>query len=130
MIIRRYNRLCLLWGVPGLALEMLGTVLTWRGPVDDFRSWIVGSILTWAGIGLLIVGLSYYARAKGRHPAWGLLGLLSLFGILLAFGLRNHYWRELDRMRRGLCPRCEYDLRHDLDQGCPECGWHREAAKT
>ncbi|MCH8824762.1 MAG: hypothetical protein IH984_14785 [Planctomycetes bacterium] len=25
------------------------------------------------------------------------------------------------------CPNCSYDLRGDLKQGCPECGWGREA---
>ncbi len=27
------------------------------------------------------------------------------------------------RRRRGLCPRCAYDLRGDFASGCPECGW-------
>ena len=37
-------------------------------------------------------------------------------------------WRERRAGRRaskGLCPRCAYDLRGDLDSGCPECGWNR-----
>jgi len=29
------------------------------------------------------------------------------------------------RRRRGRCPRCGYDLRGQLDAGCPECGWNR-----
>jgi len=33
--------------------------------------------------------------------------------------------RRLFRRRRGRCPRCAYDLRHDLAAGCPECGWNR-----
>ncbi len=33
------------------------------------------------------------------------------------------------RVRRlnGHCPMCKYDLRGDLDAGCPECGWNRES---
>jgi hypothetical protein len=31
------------------------------------------------------------------------------------------------RRRRGRCPRCGYDLKHDLAAGCPECGWRRSA---
>ncbi|MBX3316813.1 MAG: hypothetical protein KF902_08130 [Phycisphaeraceae bacterium] len=27
------------------------------------------------------------------------------------------------RIRRGHCPRCDYDLLSDFSQGCPECGW-------
>jgi len=32
---------------------------------------------------------------------------------------------ELYRHVRGHCPRCNFDLRHDLTAGCPECGWRR-----
>ncbi|MEQ8850274.1 MAG: hypothetical protein RIB32_00665 [Phycisphaerales bacterium] len=31
-------------------------------------------------------------------------------------------WR---RLRRGVCPHCRYDLRHDFSAGCPECGWRK-----
>lgn len=30
------------------------------------------------------------------------------------------------RRARGRCIKCGYDLRGDLDTGCPECGWNRE----
>jgi hypothetical protein len=33
--------------------------------------------------------------------------------------------RRAFRRRRGRCPRCGYDLKHDLAAGCPECGWSR-----
>jgi hypothetical protein len=36
--------------------------------------------------------------------------------------------RLLWRRRRGLCPRCAYDLKHNLAAGCPECGWARPDA--
>ncbi len=40
-------------------------------------------------------------------------------------------FRRSLRLRRGHCPRCNYDLRGDLPAGCPECGWNRAApAKT
>ncbi len=29
------------------------------------------------------------------------------------------------RQRRGRCPTCGYDLRGNLEHGCPECGWRR-----
>ena len=34
------------------------------------------------------------------------------------------------RRRRGRCPKCAYDLRHDLATGCPECGWRRSDVIT
>jgi hypothetical protein len=50
--------------------------------------------------------------------AWGVpwLALLMVPGLL----------RRAFRRRRGRCPRCGYDLQHDLASGCPECGWGRE----
>ncbi len=36
--------------------------------------------------------------------------------------------RALRRVRRGHCPRCDYDLTGQLAQGCPECGWNRAAS--
>ena len=43
--------------------------------------------------------------------------------ILGAFALRR-----VSRRKRGLCVACGYDLRGNLEHGCPECGWRREAA--
>ena len=36
--------------------------------------------------------------------------------------------RRWVRRRRGQCPTCGYDLRGNVAEGCPECGWRREAA--
>ena len=33
--------------------------------------------------------------------------------------------RRFIRRKRGRCITCGYDLRGDLDHGCPECGWKR-----
>ena len=35
--------------------------------------------------------------------------------------------RRWFRIRRGHCPGCAYDLRGNPGDGCPECGWRREA---
>ncbi len=33
--------------------------------------------------------------------------------------------RRAGRKRRGHCAKCDYDLVHKFDDGCPECGWNR-----
>jgi len=33
--------------------------------------------------------------------------------------------REAGRRRKGLCPRCGYDLVHKFEAGCSECAWNR-----
>jgi len=38
-------------------------------------------------------------------------------------------WRRFIGVLKGRCPRCDYDLVHDYDSGCPECGWNRATQK-
>jgi len=42
------------------------------------------------GTVLLIIGLAYYARAKGRHPAWCLMGFLSVIGLIVLACLKDY----------------------------------------
>ena len=51
--------------------------------------------------------------------------ILWLVLAVLPATLRRHF-----RRKRGRCLKCGYDLRGDLDKGCPECGWKREEAAT
>lgn len=70
-------------------------------------------------------------RAVAYRPIWGGLVFNTLFYGMLAFGAAG-VWRMQQRdrrFRRGCCPACRYDLRWDFSQGCPECGWGREATK-
>ncbi len=69
-MIKKYNNISLAVGIPGLLLQVYGTVI--QMPILS----IVGGIV-------FIVGLSFYAKAKARHPAWGLLGLLSIVGMVV-----------------------------------------------
>lgn len=42
---------------------------------------ILGFVIRLAGFGAFLYGCICYARAKGRHWAWGLLGFFNLFGL-------------------------------------------------
>jgi len=67
-------------------------------------------------------------RAIPLLPIWpGLLLNTAFYGTLwalLLFGLP--LLRQTRRRRKGRCPRCNYDLKRDLEHGCPECGWRRQ----
>jgi hypothetical protein len=52
----------------GLALQAVGWLLS-------------SSLVGLAGSVLLCVGLCYYAKSKGRHVLWGVLGFFSLIGL-------------------------------------------------
>jgi hypothetical protein len=47
---------------------------------------------------------------------------------LFLFAAPRTVLRQL-RRKRGRCLECGYDLRGDLDAGCPECGWNRESSE-
>lgn len=73
----KLNRTSLLIGAPGLILQVIGHSIRVGGNEG------LGLTIALIGGVLLIVGLSFYARAKGYHGAWGLLGLLSCLGLLI-----------------------------------------------
>jgi hypothetical protein len=69
--IRSLNNLSLLFGVPGLILQVASNAV--QGPAR--------AAVALGGLLLLVVGLALSAKTKGRNPAWGLMGLLSCLGL-------------------------------------------------
>ncbi len=78
------NRKSLAIGVPGIALQIGGRIMQMQHP--DQSMWLLVMLV---GTVLLIVGLSFYAKAKGHHAAWGLMGLLSLIGLIVLACLKD-----------------------------------------
>jgi hypothetical protein len=66
------------------------------------------ALLVFGGLSLYVAGLVAYARHKGRHPAWGALGLGCVFGLVVL--------RFLPRRCRG-CGRLSPAARFE----CPAC---------
>ncbi len=94
---------------------------------------ILGILLN-AGV-LAWIGLAWAIRAYAHDMSLAVewfqisgvryvvpLTLLSLLAALSGAGLR--------RVGDNTCSRCGYDLRGNLDAGCPECGWNRESEVT
>lgn len=84
---KQLNRKSLAYGVPGIALQFGGSYLPPLMGFDVEDPPIAVTAAMWmailAGTALLIVGLGLYAAAKG-HSRWaGLLGLLSIVGIIV-----------------------------------------------
>jgi len=66
----------------GLILQIIGNVLA--GPGDAIgRAPLIGVFLLLIGLGFFIWGCMSYSKGKGHHPAWGLLGLLSIIGLIV-----------------------------------------------
>lgn len=103
----------LLW----LAVVLHGVKLAWWG---FNRVWDLMTILRETGYSdlvakLVIAGL-YVLLVGLPHLAW--------FGWVFVLTIR--IGRKLKRLLKlNRCPRCDYDLRNRLADGCPECGWWR-----
>ena len=82
-MIQRYNSISLATGIPGLVLQIAGNVMI-RGQGES-----AGMPVALIGTVLLMVGLAYYAKAKGRNPAWCLMAFLSLIGLIVLACLKD-----------------------------------------
>ena len=49
----------------------------------------IGLAVSLVGTVLLLIGLAFYAKAKGRHPAWCLMAFLSLIGLIVLALLKD-----------------------------------------
>jgi len=87
---KRFFR-CIFWGV---VLNFGGGMLS-ACRLYPFLV-ILGGVMVAAGIGLLTIGLAFYARSKGRHPAWCLLGILSVLGLLIIVLLPTKHERRYE----------------------------------
>ena len=75
----------------GIILQCISGLIL---PARDYRQdHVILTILGWlfllSGTILLLIGFAFYAKAKGRHPAWSLLALLSIIGWLILILLRD-----------------------------------------
>jgi hypothetical protein len=90
-MIAKYNRKSLVLGVPGLLLQIgclfLSNFLAAKAKAGG--SAVPESLALLLGVGmiagavLLVIGLCFYAKAKGYSAVLGLLGLLSCIGLLI-----------------------------------------------
>ncbi len=97
---------------------------TSNGPQYHSLSWVTFSRTanTWKGP-------MSVALVLPLQPAWT--------GFALNTGFYGAFWtlpfiglplfKQHRRRRKGHCPHCNYDLKRDLEHGCPECGWGRGA---
>jgi hypothetical protein len=75
-MIKAYNRMSFMLGIPGIIIQVLGLFMVFTG---NNRGWLMAVM----GSGLFVAGLAYYAKAKARSPWWCLLGLFSLLGMII-----------------------------------------------
>ena len=84
-MIAEYNKKSLVFGIPGIILQIAGNFM--RTPNGLFTP--LGWLAVLGGTALLLVGLAFYAKAKGRHSAWCLFAFLSLIGLIVLACLKD-----------------------------------------
>ena len=77
-MIKRYNNISLLMGVPGIIMQITGYIMS-QSPSQV----VLGLLIMIAGAGLLCGGLTFYAIGKGQPGIWGLIGMLGIIGIIV-----------------------------------------------
>jgi hypothetical protein len=83
-MIARYNKLSFGFGIPGIILQIVGQLVRLSPERET-----IGSLTLLVGTVLLMIGLAYYAKAKGRSPAWCLMGFFSLIGLIVLACLKD-----------------------------------------
>lgn len=91
VVIPKCNHVSLIIGIPGLAIQFgcifaLNSIAAKTMSTGAFPPVILSGLLEVgiiAGDLLLIIGLCFYAKAKGHSAAWGLFGLLSCIGLIV-----------------------------------------------
>ncbi|MEW6170106.1 MAG: hypothetical protein AB1472_00885 [Candidatus Omnitrophota bacterium] len=76
-MIKELNKKSLIYGIPGLIIQ---SVFLFINPLIS----LLGSIL-------LIIGLAYYAKAKGHSGYFGIFGILGIIGLLVLIPLKDKY---------------------------------------
>jgi hypothetical protein len=94
--IQRLNRTSLLLGAPGLLLQIVGQMM----------GGTTGAIVGLVGFALLVTGLTFYARMRGRSPWWGAAGIASCIGMLLLYVLPKHCHHCKARTTGPTCDKC------------------------
>jgi len=94
-MIKKLNNKSLLIGGFGLLLQVYGQMQ--NAPIAV----LVGTVM-------LIAGLVYYAKMKGRNPLWAGLGLLSCLGLLFLLVLSSYCHNCGEQVKRGskTCDTC------------------------
>ena len=114
-------------GWPKRSISRAETTETATGTRMQFFNWTTISRMVDGWQGRVSIPLELPLR-----PIWpGLLLNTTFYGALWAlplFGLP--LVKQSRRRRKGRCPRCNYDLKRHLEQGCPECGWGKSGGEA
>jgi hypothetical protein len=94
--IKRLNRTSLMLGAPGLLVQVVGNAM----------GGTTGAFVTLVGTVLLVTGLTYYARRRGRSPWYGAVGRASCLGMFFLYLLPKHCHHCTATTKGPTCDKC------------------------
>ena len=80
-MIAEYKKNANIWLLIGFVIWFFGNMMRSGGVGDSYI--MLGNLVFVVGAGLFIYGCTLYAKAKGYNWAVGLLGILSLIGLIV-----------------------------------------------
>ncbi|MGH2750762.1 MAG: hypothetical protein ACRDK3_07805 [Actinomycetota bacterium] len=83
----------------GLGVQIAGRVL--QGSPSSATA-ALGALLVAGGLAVFVWGCAMYMQGKGYHSAWGLLGLLSVIGLIVLVLLRDRQPEKMASPRVGI----------------------------
>lgn len=83
---KELNNKSLAFGVPGILIQSIFV--------------FINPLVALLGTVLLIIGLVYYAKAKGHSGYFGLFGVLGIFGFLVLIPLKDRYPNPEEELKR------------------------------
>ena len=87
MAIKKYEKLSLIIGGPGIIVYIIGFIVMHNNNVSEST----GVMILLCGIISLGVGLGMAAKSKGHSMILGVLGILGLIGLIILALLKDKY---------------------------------------
>ena len=120
-MIQRHNRLSLALGIPGIALHLASI---WLPALFGLKGAIASALLIVTfllGTALLLAGLIFYAKAKGRSAWWSLFAILGIIGLVVLACLKDKTIPPPIDDPALKCPSCDTPYRlSDYETDAPE----------
>lgn len=80
-MLAKYKKQANTFLISGFFIWFLGNIL--KNEALGLSLKPIGWIVFLAGLSLFVYGCTIYSKAKGHHPALGLLGILNLIGLIV-----------------------------------------------
>ncbi len=136
---KRKNNISLAFGVPGIILQFGGLCMSGFLSASGISPSVSGMLFLGSlllGTAMLMIGIAYYAMAKGQSALWCLMAFLGIIGLIVLALLpdRHIHGRRMVPIHSKIsdtpsinsptfqCPQCDYQLNGIPGSACPECG--------